>query len=187
MKKKFDPDLDHYMMELLSVGKPMPLGIPAWMLIERTHRAEHPMDPKAALGLTDSKPLGFSLLGEYEDKVGYQFSWGTVSEWIYHPEDKKPGVSTLIFEISPEALLKRFPDPAIVEDIFIAEYEQHPNSGHYDVNEASGDNYTISLSVTGSEEDHELFRHWMEVCFLHEILPDLIKAAEKELVEVAEA
>lgn len=187
MLKKLEPNLDVFMMALLRAGKTMPLGIPAWMLKERTHRDDHPMPPQTVLGLDNQPWDDACILGEYENKVGYQFSWGTIAEFDYVDEDETPNVVSLIFEISPEALLKKFPDPVILEDIFLTEYSRHPNMSDCLSDEAYGDNYTMALSVAGGKVDHDKFRAWMVECFIPIILPDLITAAEIALSEVEEA
>ena len=165
--------IDDVMLSLVSAGMPIPLGFPHWALHEFTTRKDQPMDPAVLLGLKKNKDKS-SMLDRYEDRQGYQFSWGVVSEGYDHFEDDPEEVRTCTFEISPEAVLKTFPEPGMLEDLYAFMYENHPAcDDRYECGQAFGNLYTMAFHATGGPAEHAELREWMVNTFIPEILPDL--------------
>jgi len=113
------------------------------------------------------------MVQEYLDKKGYEFSWGTVTEELQEIEDFP---SIWKFEIIPHQILKRFPQPALLEDLFIFMYRHHP------LRHATffADESFCNWSVMGFEVESEKiidFRHWIATVFLSKVIPDLLAEA----------
>jgi hypothetical protein len=177
-------DLDEVMLTMLKQGSPIPLGFPHWALHEFVTRVDSPVDPAMLLGLIDNEDKS-SMLDRYEDLKGYQFSWGTVAEKNYHYEEDPEDVRICTFEFSPEAVLKTFLQPDMLQDLFIFMYNHHPlRDERFDCDDAFGNLYTLAFSVTGSQAEHAELRKWMATTFIPLIWPDLNKEASLIVEEV---
>jgi hypothetical protein len=165
--------IDDVMLTLLKQGTPIPLGFPYWALLEFTTRKDSPVDPAILLGLKENEDKS-SMLDRYEDREGYQFTWGVVSEGTDHFEEDPEEVRTCTFEISPEAVLKTFMEPSMLEDLYAFMYKNHPDcDDRFECGEAFGNLYTMQFSATGGPAEHAELREWMANTFIPVILPDL--------------
>lgn len=165
--------VDSVMSGLLMVGCPFDLGIPAWTLREMTTRSAFAVAPSALLGL-DPDSAENNVISEYSEKRGYEFSWGTLSELVYEDED---GTLTGCFEVFPKDVLMTFPQPAMVEDLFVWMYQNHPlKHPLYYGDEAYGDWFVLSFTAYDIDAISAL-RHWLATTFVSKIMPDLVSEA----------
>jgi hypothetical protein len=163
---------DDAMTKLLIAGSPFDIGIPAWTLREITTRSTYAIEPSALLGL-DPENGSKDIVSEYERKKGYEFSWGTLSEDICEEGDLL--VST--FEVFPKLVLKQFPQPAMVEDLFIWMYENHPlRHESFGADEAHGDWFVMSFTAYEAKNISRL-RTWLGTVFVTKIMQDLVSEA----------
>lgn len=166
--------LDSVMCSLLSSGIPMDIGIPSWLLTEMITRETSPLTPQDVMGQRENFK-DENLLLEYRDKVGYQFTWGTMSEKLCICEDEEIPMGT--FELFPKDVLKAFPQPALLEDLFMWMYQNHP---HYDdkfeCQESYGDWFVMAFCASGEKQIDDL-RRWLALVFIPRILPDLMSEA----------
>jgi hypothetical protein len=178
-----DYALDGVMTGLLAAGHCFKVGIPSWVLTELVSRKFAPLRPRDVLGLSRSHREN-SITAEYLNKMGYEFSWGTLSEEIHADEDDCVLVGT--FEIFPTQVLMTFPQAAMVEDLFIWMYQNHPLSHkEFEGNEASGGWFVLSFSAVGQEKIDEL-RRWLAVIFVPRVMPELILEARRIVAAAAE-
>jgi hypothetical protein len=115
--------------------------------------------------------------------VGYQFTWGSISESYLYSEDKDPedDEDVIFFEILPEQLLMAHPEPAYWEDAMIEMYDSHPfASREFCADESTGTFHTLSFSATGAGEIARL-RKFMAETFVPRILPDMLAEAQRIL------
>src|SRR5712692_192606 len=164
--------IDDVMLALLEQGTPMPLGLPHWALHELTTRKDYPYDPAILLGLEENE-CESSLLNQYENRQGYQFTWGVISDVNDHFADDPEEIRILTFEISSESVLKTFMQPAMLQDLYTFMYENHPEyNDRFECGEPFGDLYTMQFSATGGPVAHSELREWMVHTFIPVILPD---------------
>lgn len=164
--------LDGVMAGLVMLGCPVAVGIPAWMLKEMTTRTQHLVSPREVLGLSNSGSH-VDMVEEYLDNKGYQFSWGTVTERLLEIEDFPPFWK---FEITPYQVLKRFSQPAMLQDLFIYMYRHHPLRHSKFYPDESYGSWTV-MAFEVEIDDVPAFRHWMGTVFLRKIIPDLLGEA----------
>lgn len=170
--------LDGAMAGLLALGCGMDIGIPSWALKEAVTRRSFPLKPRDVLGLSKAYREN-SIVGEYLNKKGYEFSWGTLAEDAQWIDDDDDGTWVGTFEIFPKRLLMEFPQKGIVEDLLMWMYQNHPlRHEDFDVEESSGSWFVLSFSAFGTEKIGEL-RCWLAGIFVPKILPDLIAEAMK--------
>ncbi|SFB27942.1 hypothetical protein SAMN04515620_13444 [Collimonas sp. OK607] len=178
-----DYALDGVMTGLLAAGHCFKVGIPSWVLTELVSRKFAPLRPRDVLGLSKSHREN-SITAEYLNKMGYEFSWGTLSEELRTDEDD--GVLVGTFEIFPTQVLMAFPQVAMVEDLFIWMYQNHPlHHEKFDGDEAIGDWFVLSFSAVGQEKIDEL-RRWLAVIFVPRVMPDLILEARRIVAAAAD-
>jgi len=116
---------------------------------------------------------------QYKGRVGYQFSWGTVSEYL----DTDGGATHLTFEICPNEILRQLPEPALFEDMFCNWYWQHPKaSARFEAHEAMGCWDVLAFLATGKREIKAL-RKWMVKSFIPNIMPYILRQAQQLIAE----
>lgn len=166
--------LDGVMGGLLALGYCFDIGIPSWVLTELITRKSAPLRPRDVLGLSKNYREN-SITAEYFNKMGYEFSWGTLSEKLHTDVDDGMLVGT--FEIFPKQVLMAFPQVEMVEDLFIWMYQNHPlRHAEFEGDEAFDGWFSMSFSAYGNEEIAEL-RRWLAGTFVSKIMPDLISEA----------
>lgn len=166
--------LDGVMGGLLALGYCFDIGIPSWVLTELISRKSARLRPRDVLGLSKSYREN-SITSEYLNKIGYEFSWGTLSEELQTDEDDGELVGT--FEIFPKHVLKTCPQSGMIEDLFMWMYQNHPlRHNEFDCDQSFGDWFVMSFSAYGKEEIAEL-RRWLAGTFVSKIMPDLISEA----------
>lgn len=176
MEKTRDEAVDGTMTGLLLMGFPFNIGIPCWAVNEMIHRYEQPLQSDDILGISDDFHES-SMLSEYSDMKGYEFSWGTLSEDLDQFEDDDKASSVGRFEFCLKEVLLAFPQSAMIEDLFVWMYENHPlQNNKYACDETCGDWFVLSFVACGQEEISQL-RRWLAYIFIPKILPDLITEA----------
>lgn len=171
------------MAGLLALGYHIDLGIPSWVLTEMVTRKTCPLTPRDVLGISAAYRDG-SIVSEYRNKVGYEFSWGTLSEDVRMDEDDETWIGK--FEFFPKHVLMAFPQSALVEDLFMWMYQYHPLCHEqFDCDESYGDWFVLSFTAYG-EEDISALRCWLAGVFVPKIMPDLVAEALR-IVEAAKA
>lgn len=162
------------MARLLELGQCFDLGIPSWILNEMVSREKFQISPKDVFGLGNSSSQN-NIVGEYMNKKGYEFSWGSMSENVYQDEDDATWIGT--FEILPKVVLMAFPQGAMIEDLFIWMYQNHPlRHDEFNGEESFGDWFVLSFSAYGLDEIARL-RSWLATTFIEHVIPDLISEA----------
>ncbi len=175
-----NPALDRVMAGLVAINCPMDIGMPSWMLTEMVTRKSFPLKPKDVLGLSNAYKES-SIVSEYLDKVGYEFSWGTLSEDIHQDEDDGTWIGT--FEILPKNVLRAFPQCGMVGDLFIWLYANHPlQHDEFDGDESFCDWFALSFTVHGYKKITKL-RSWLATTFVQRIMPDLVLEAMRIVAE----
>jgi hypothetical protein len=175
-----DSMADGAMRLLLAMGRPIDIGIPAWLLREIVTRKAYPVKPRDALGLSKVS-CGKSLVDEYLATKGYEFSWGTLSESVGQSEFDGSLVGT--FEVFPKHVLQAFPQSKMLEDLFSWMYRHHPlQHDDYYPDESNGAWFVMSFS-SYSEKGIVALRQWLTNTFLPRILPDLIAEAMRIVEE----
>lgn len=158
------------MTNLLLQAAPFDIGIPAWAVSEMLNRKTHPLEPADVLGR--SYPFReTNMLSDYIDTVGYEFTWGTLTEDVYRDDD-----DTLIcrFEFCLKHVLIGFPQPAMVEDLFDWLYRHHPlYNENFPTDEADKNWFLLSFEGRKSKNISDL-RCWLAHTFIPQILPELI-------------
>lgn len=121
---------DAAMMRLLKEGCPLLLGTPGWLLHMAAFRKE---DPYSLIDIVGPKPDpsdpmefrdGGHLNAEYGYRMGYQFSWGSITE--IHNEASTDIPVNVSFHFLPEKILERFPHPDMLNDVMHGLYGLHP-------------------------------------------------------------
>jgi len=169
--------IDGMATAMLALGCSMKLNAPTWIIKEMLTRKTDPVKPAKIFGVRNAR-LRPSLVDEYLDKIGYQYSWGAVSEDLYSEdfdfEDGEDGEKLVVrFEFYPEEILKEFPNPAMVQDLMIRMYEYHPSMDeNYVVDEARGDWFVLAFEAIGVEEISNL-RDYLAKNVIPKIWPDL--------------
>lgn len=129
---------------------------------------------------------GAGNLAEYLKQVGHTFSFGTVSEESrpFNPDDdKSPPV--LRYEFVPTNLLLAFPQSALLEDLFMWMYHNHPlYQDEFDCDE--GFCHLSVISFKSEEGKGEILRQWIAGTFIPKIWPDLLQEATR-IVEAKKA
>jgi len=177
---------DNAMASLLLLGHSFRLGPPSWVLTELVTRTMYPQTPRHVLGLTK---LGrdHGIVGEYLDKKGYEFSWGTMSECVETYYDEPEDIPAARFEIFPTDLLKTFPSSSLVEDLFLSLYSKHPLCNkEFEGEESIGDWFVLSFSAEGVRAINRL-RLWLAATFVPRIMPDLLADAGRIINEAKAA
>lgn len=174
MEDSHNHAINGVMAGLLALGYYIDLGIASWLLTEMVSRKTCPLTPRDVLGVSKAYRDG-SIVTEYLNKVGYEFSWGTLSEDVRMDEDDETWIGT--FEFFPKHVLKAFPQSALVEDLFMWMYQNHPLCHEqFDCGEAFGDWFVLSFTAYGQEDIAEL-RRWLAGIFVPKIMPDLVAEA----------
>ena len=163
--------VDKAMTGLLLMGFPVDIGIPAWAIAEMLGRAHSPLASNDVLGQSfDFKEK--SILSDYRDMQGYQFSWGTLSEESSLNEEKMTAVCR--FEFCLRNLMLAFPQPAMIEDLITWMYSNHPlYDQKFSSNESYGDWFVLSFEARDAKKI-TMLRRWLAKIFIPKILPDLI-------------
>lgn len=173
---------DAAMMSLLKAACPIKLGTPGWLLRAAAHCTEHPytlidlVGPPPAKQDPDEPHDDKDLNSWYGFRMGYQFSWGSITE--VHGEAQSDVPASLHFHLLPEQALQRFPHPELLCDVMEQLYETHPKrSPDFGYSEGYGSWDTLDLWDFGP--DREKLRLWIHDVFLAQILPDLLEACER--------
>lgn len=167
----------------LKKGYPVLVGIPAYGIKKCIFRLTHPLSPEDLFGLSDPIPSD-SILDDYENKYGYHFSWGTVSETTFTFDDEKGHPTYAHFEFAPRDVYLAFPDGWHLSDLFSWMYRRHPLC--HPKFKADPDNVTqdwcvITLEAKNSPDIMAL-RNWLADVFIPVIWPDLLREA-MQLIE----
>lgn len=182
--------LDSAMIKLFAAGAAHRIGLPIWLAKHVLTREDFPHSANSILGVQEMEKVDYppiNLAEDFDEMVGYQFSWGSVSESYLRSKDKDPGEDedTVFFQILPEQLLMAHPEPAFWEDWMIEMCDAHPQaSEEFDADEAMGSFHTLLFSATGADEIARL-RKFMAKTFLPRILPDMLTDAQKMLEATA--
>lgn len=163
--------VDQAMTALLLRGFPVDIGIPAWAIAEMLGRAHSPLTSNDVLGQSfDFKEK--SILSDYRDMQGYQFSWGTLSEESSLNEENMTAVCR--FEFCLRNVILAFPQAAMVEDLLTWMYSNHPlYDAKFSSNESYGDWFVLSFEALDAKKI-TMLRRWLAKTFIPKILPDLI-------------
>lgn len=179
--------LDIAMTSLLVSGHPMPLGLKYELIVERMTRLEYPATADQLLGSAadirgESAEPNYTLLSQYKDLRGYQFSWGMLTESICDDDGFDDDLGPcLSFEVIPEELLKKYWRSDIWDRVLTALYRAHElEHPEFDVDEGSHSECVMEFRAFGDDEGREL-RLWMANVFIPKILPDLLAAADRLL------
>lgn len=179
--------LDDCMIHLVNNQSPFPLGIKAALINEYLHRDEFPVSP-AALVSMDTEETNISLLEHYADLVGYQFSWGFLTESfaaadLSEDADEYEQEDHLLYEFILEGILKRLPRSDLLDFVMVGLYREHSLFNEdFDTDVGSNCQSLLSLRAFGTEEVTEL-RLFVSLVFIPHILPDLLAYLER-LVEI---
>lgn len=178
---------DSVNLMLLKFGCPVEQGIPARLLHEHVLGRYPAFTASDIFGLSEQSE-GHSLLSDYLGKRGYTFSWGTVSEKSgpCDPDDDD-SLPILRFEFVPIDLLVTFPQSALLEDLFMWLYSNHPM---YDPEFGCDESYShlSVISFASKEGEEEALRRWVASTFIPSIWPDLLAEATNIVEEkIAEA
>lgn len=173
-------------IKLLISACPVQLGMPAKLIRELVH-GKHSFVTVEDVCSLSKYGCGLSMLGEYLDKQGYVFSWGTLSEVSDpgDPDDEK-SLPSLRYEFMPTDLLLAFPQSAQLEDLFMWLYNNHP---HYDPRfpcDEGDENWSI-MSFPSDEGCGEKLRNWLAKVFIPFIWPDLLNEATRIVQEKIKA
>lgn len=177
MKSEWAGIVDSAAVALLQSGATVEIGMPAWAAKELFFRKSCPLTGDYIAGLNEEYLR--SMLEEYEGKLGYSFSWGTVSEsFCLHADlDIEGGGSEVRFEFFPKAILLAFPQPQMLQDLFDHMYSNHPlRKAKFPCDEPDGDWSVIAFRADGGREA-KILRRWIAVTFIPKILPDLVREA----------
>lgn len=168
--------VDGVMTGLLMMGCPVDLGIPAWTLQDMVRRPEFSEAPEKIFGI-GAEPFSDNMVDEYFDKRGYEFSWGSLSESVGQDEYDEDETVVGRFEMLPKDVLMKFPQPAMVEDLFMWMYDHHPlKHSRFDVDESFGEWFVMSFAAYGDDNIAAL-RQWLALTFVPKIMPDLVSEA----------
>jgi hypothetical protein len=120
--------IDGIATALLALGCSNKLNAPTWIIREMLTRKTDPVKAARIFGVRNAR-LRPSLVDEYLEKKGYQYTWGAVSEHVTSFEDGDDGEEEIIvgkFEFYPEEILKEFPNAAMLQDLMMWMYGHHP-------------------------------------------------------------
>jgi hypothetical protein len=185
LKEEKQKMLDKSALQLFKHGCSVETGMPAWAVKEYMFRKSYPLTPSDILGLSPDY-MGCSMLDEYENMCGYNFSWGQLHEEVVLHEEVEESVLIGRFEFVPTAILQAFPQSALLEDLFMFMYRHHPLfDPEFDCDESSGDWPVIAFEAFG-EAEIEALRRWIAKVFLPGIWDDLMAEA-MVIVETAKA
>lgn len=181
--------IDGMATAMLALGYAIKLDIPAWTIREMLTRETTPVKPAYIFGVSKDC-MRQSLVDEYLDKKGYQYTWGAVSEHLASFEDGDDGEEEIIvgkFEFYPEEILKEFPNAAMLQDLMIWMYGHHPSMDeNYAADESSGDWFVLAFEASGVEDIAKL-RNWLANVFIPKIWPDLLSNGMRIVMEAKTA
>lgn len=159
------------------------IGLPAYGVKTCVFRLTHPLLPEDLVGLAEPIPYG-SILDDYENKYGYHFPWGTVSETTFTMDDERGNPTYAHFEFAPREVYLAFPDGWHLADLFSWMYQRHPlrhPKFNGDPDDVTQDWCVLTLEAKNAREIMDL-RNWLADVFIPVIWPDLLREA-MQLIE----
>lgn len=178
--------IDNAGVHLLKKGCRVQIGVPAWGINDLVSRDGHPLSPADIVGFSERFQHD-SIIGEYLQKLGYYFSWGTLNEYISEDEAVELEVWEEVevrFELAPRKVFLEFPDSGHLADLFNLMYHSHPRRHPTFVCDEVDYDWTVLSFVGTGEAERKALRTWLADVFLPLIWPELLAEASKIIASV---
>lgn len=177
--------IDNAGVHLLKKGCRVQIGMPAWGIKDLVSRDGHPLSPADIVGFSERFQHD-SILSEYERKLGYHFSWGTLNEFVTEDEEELEDEKIMgaCFDFAPRDVFLEFPDSGHLADLFNWMYHLHPRCHPTFVCDEVSCDWTVINFLASDEQERRALRNWLADVFLPLIWPDLLAEAMKIIANV---
>ncbi|WP_194727126.1 hypothetical protein [Noviherbaspirillum malthae] len=171
-------EADEQMRQRLINGATVPLKIPNWLTAQIQNGTVNACTALDAVesrltGNLSTRQLNKFATDKYGSRLGYSFSWGTITEASYEPTEEDP--SSVSFTISLDAILEGFPSPSLLFGLMETHISGHALRGMPEEVTYGGGWDTMKLVAYGTKQAD--LRPWMAETFIPRVLPSILEKA----------